>query len=122
MRVAIVGSRAFASLDLVVDYVNTLPLDSVVVTGGARGVDSVAEYAAKQRGIKTEVYVPAWNVYGKSAGFRRNAEIVAACDRVVAFWDGVSRGTQHTIHLARTAGKPVKIIRADDDAGSEGVQ
>ena len=49
-------------------------------------------------------------MYGRSAGFKRNALIVAESDEVVAFWDMKSKGTKSTIDLATKAGKPVRII------------
>lgn len=59
-----------------------------------------------------EEHLPDWNRYGRSAGARRNAEIVKQADEVVAFWDGKSRGTQITIAMARAAGKPVTVYDA----------
>ncbi len=110
MKIAIVGSRDYPDLQAVWDYVESLPLDTVIVSGGARGVDSIAEDCAFARGMDTLIFPAEWDKYGKSAGFRRNERIVAECDRLVAFWDGTSRGTQHSIELARKAGKLVTVI------------
>jgi nucleoside 2-deoxyribosyltransferase len=82
----------------------------VVVSGGARGVDLEAEGAARARGLAVQIFPADWDKYGKRAGFLRNQQIVDAADTVVAFHDGVSRGTLHTIGLAKAAGKPVRII------------
>ena len=109
MYVAIVGSRDFPDRKMVEDFVWQLPFDTVVVSGGARGVDDWAARAAFNRGLKTHIINAEWDKYGKSAGFRRNELIVAAAQVVVAFWDGKSRGTANTIELARKAGKPVDI-------------
>lgn len=97
-------------MSLVEKFIATLPDDAIVVSGGASGVDSWAEVYAKQRGLQTEIYPAMWSTYGKSAGFRRNADIVNAADQVVAFWDGESKGTAHTIKLARERGKSVTIF------------
>lgn len=105
MKVAIVGSRDFGSLDMVVAYVHSLPADTIVVTGGARGVDRCAENMARAREMTVQVFPADWTRHGKGAGFRRNAQIVGYADKVVAFWDGKSPGTKHTIGLARIAGK-----------------
>jgi hypothetical protein len=91
VKVAIVGSRGYA--------------------GGARGVDSVAETAAKACGLVVKVYLAQWARHKKLAGFIRNSKIVDASDRVVAFWDGSSHGTADTVEKARIAGKPVEVIR-----------
>jgi predicted Rossmann fold nucleotide-binding protein DprA/Smf involved in DNA uptake len=116
MKIAIVGSRDYPNLQQVSQYVQTLPNYTVIVSGGARGVDRTAEQAARRCGLETDIYPADWNRYGKSAGYRRNAEIVAACDVVVAFWDGKSRGTSHTLDLARKAGKPITIYRPEGEA------
>lgn len=110
MRIAIVGSRDYRNLRAVIEYVHQLPPDTVVISGGARGVDTTAVEAAKACGLKVEEYPALWNRYGKSAGFKRNYNIVDNADKVIAFWNGISRGTQHTISIARLAGKPVEVI------------
>jgi hypothetical protein len=110
MKVAIVGSRTFRDLNRVRRYVRELPPDSVVISGGARGVDITAQRAAEEHGLKTKIFLPEWDKYGKSAGFKRNTLIVQACDHLVAFWDGTSRGTKHSIDLAKQQGKPVDIF------------
>lgn len=110
MKVAIVGSRGFWDLDLVGEYVAGLDVADVVVSGGAAGVDSAAATAAIQHGMRYQVFLPDWKLLGNRAGFVRNVQIVEACDRLVAFWDGQSRGTKHSIDLATRAGKPVLIV------------
>lgn len=109
MKVAIVGSRDFSELARVDAYVDALPADTVVVSGGARGVDRRAEQRARARGLEVVSLSADWARHGKRAGFLRNREIVATVDRVVAFWDGVSPGTASTIELARRTGKAVEI-------------
>jgi len=109
MKVAIVGSRNYQDLNRVTRYVASLPADTIVVSGGARGVDHEAECAARQRGLAVLIFPANWNAYGKSAGYRRNAQIVAVADYVVAFWDGVSKGTLHSMKLAEQQGKRVIV-------------
>lgn len=81
-----------------------------MISGGASGVDTAAADAARARGLDVIVFQPMWGVYGKSAGYKRNIQIVEASDRVVAFWDGTSKGTQHSINIAKEKNKPVEII------------
>lgn len=108
-RIAIVGSRDFPNLDQVREYVRSLPRDTIIVSGGARGVDTAAEYEANVQAMQTMIFPADWERYGKSAGYKRNISIVAYADEVVAFWDGKSRGTMHTVEIAREKGIPVKI-------------
>jgi hypothetical protein len=110
-RVAIVGSRDFPKLTLVDATVAALPADTVVISGGARGVDRRAAYAAKRRGLEVVELEAIWS-QGRGAGLARNSKIVAAADRVIAFWDGQSRGTMDTVRKARAAGKPVEVVRS----------
>lgn len=110
MNVAIVGSRTYPELWRVVEYIRSLPADTVIVSGGARGVDSVAESAARKFGLSLRVFLADWNQFGKSAGYRRNVDIVNMADKVVAFWDGKSKGTQHSMNLAKTMHKELEVI------------
>lgn len=113
MHIAIIGSRDYPNLQEVVDFVNSLPLDVVIVTGCARGVDATAYYTAELRvkagGQKPIKLKADWSKYGKSAGHIRNAEIENISDQVVAFWDLKSPGTRDCIELFRKNKKPVEI-------------
>jgi predicted Rossmann fold nucleotide-binding protein DprA/Smf involved in DNA uptake len=110
VKIAVVGSREYANLALVRQFVWECERDTVIVSGGALGVDSVAVGEAKRLGMPYEVHLPDWSRYGRWAGIKRNRDIVNSADEVVAFWDGKSRGTKSTIEMAREAGKPVRII------------
>jgi hypothetical protein len=111
-KIAIVGSRGYGNELQVRLYVQSLPKDVIVVSGGARGVDSWAVDEAKKCGLETQVFKADWS-QGRGAGFARNSDIVKASDEVVAFWDGLSSGTQDTIWKARVVGKPVTVIREE---------
>lgn len=110
MKVAIVGSRDYADVAAVRAYIRALPSGTVVVSGGASGVDTVALQEARRCKLGTHVFDADWAQYGKRAGAMRNQQIVDAADRVVAFWDGVSKGTKITIDMAKRAGKPLEVI------------
>lgn len=107
MRVAIVGSRGITSVDLS----QFVPTEcTLIVSGGARGVDSIAEQYAYQHNIPTLIIKPDYERYGRSAPIRRNDIIVDNADLILAFWDGESRGTRYTIEYAKKTGKPVKVF------------
>ena len=63
---------------------------------------------------KVKRFVPDWNTYGKSAGYRRNAEMAKYASEaygvLFAFWDGQSRGTKHMIDLANKYGLEVHVV------------
>jgi predicted Rossmann fold nucleotide-binding protein DprA/Smf involved in DNA uptake len=118
MKVAIVGSRDYRDLDKVRRYVYGLPTGTEVVSGGARGVDRAAASAARKRGLLVTIFYADWS-QGALAGLARNTEIVQYADRVVAFWDGKSSGTQDSVRKARKLNKPVTIYRPQDDIEAE---
>jgi ABC-type sugar transport system substrate-binding protein len=110
-RVAIVGSRDWTNEAAVRSAVDDIPIDGVLVSGGARGVGSIAEYRAKERGLKTDIYKADWENLGKAAGMIRNLAIVNNCDKLIAFWDGQSKGTMDTVRKAKAAGIPYMLVQ-----------
>ncbi len=118
MRLAIVGSRDFYEYPILLNYLNTYFFNGysqmfvfdTIVSGGAKGADSLAGRFAEDYEIEIQIFKPEWDKYGKGAGFLRNQTIVNNCDVVLAFWDGKSRGTADTIAKAKTAKKPTFII------------
>ena len=112
MKLAIVGSRNFDNYTILRNFADYFieSCDDSIISGGAKGADTLAKQYAHENLIATVTYLPDWNKYGKSAGFIRNKLIVDNCDIVLAFWDGKSKGTQHTIKLAKAAKKPTFIV------------
>jgi predicted Rossmann fold nucleotide-binding protein DprA/Smf involved in DNA uptake len=110
---AVVGSRSFDDQELLErtldDQCRAVHIDKIV-SGGARGADALAEIWADRCGIQTQIFLPDWDRHGRSAGFIRNRLIVENCDELVAFWDGKSRGTLHSIELARSMNKSVLVV------------
>lgn len=82
-----------------------------VVCGLARGVDSQGERWGMEYGITVKFFPAWWDEYGKVAGLRRNKEMVDYCTHGLIFWDGLSRGTAHTIGLLEKSGKPFGVKR-----------
>lgn len=115
MRLAIVGSRDFHNYDVleteVINFICSLSEDIVeIISGGAQGADTLAYRFAKENSIPIRVIFPNWTKHGKTAGMIRNLDIIKNCDYVMAFWDYKSRGTAHSIKVARDLNIPVKII------------
>lgn len=112
MKIAVVGSRTFTDYDLLVSILDEYEFDTIV-SGGANGADKLGERYAKEKGKKTIIYKPNWHVngvYRKNAGILRNMDIVNESDLVIAFWDGKSPGTNHTISYTKSKGKECRIV------------
>lgn len=90
--------------------------DMCVVHGGAPGADQVAhEWYEEHKGVRQldeDVFPAEWEMYGKSAGPRRNKQMVkAGAHLCLGFPLAGSRGTRNCISLARRAGIPFIEIR-----------
>ena len=116
-RVVIAGCRDYGNYDEAKTYIDFCLSDIrkkyeiVILSGGARGADAIGEQYAKENGFKIEKYPAAWETYGKSAGPRRNKQMAEACDFVICFWDGQSRGTGSMLEFAKQYNKPFRIKR-----------
>ncbi len=107
---AVVGSRTFSDYKLLETVLDEFEIEEII-TGGARGADRLAETYADARGIKKRVIRPDYDRYGRPAPLVRNRVIVDLADRVVAFWDGKSRGTRSVIDYAGKKNKQVTVIQ-----------
>ena len=108
LKVAVVGGRDFKDeqrLKNVLDAINP----THIVSGGARGADTLARHYAIDNRIPCKEFIPKWELFGNSAGPIRNKEIVRASDMIVAFWDGKSRGTKSTIDIAKQYRKRLAV-------------
>ena len=99
------------TLDEIVSGRN-ITLDEIV-SGGAKGADSLAERFSKEFQIKTVIYRPDWNLYGKRAGILRNSDIVEHSTHMIAFPSRNGKGTQDSIRKAREKQIPVKVLYID---------
>jgi hypothetical protein len=82
-----------------------------IVSGGARGADALGEKLAKELDLPCKIFPANWDVYGRSAGYKRNRQMAEYADMLIAFWDGKSKGTEHMINLAREYDLDIEIIR-----------
>ena len=121
MKIAVIGSRRADKLT-VEAVVARLPLTCTqVISGGAEGVDRLAEAAARQLGLHFVCYRPDYERYGRQAPLRRNDRIIEAADLVLAFWDFHSRGTSYVIAECIRRGKPVRVFDVDPTRGDRSV-
>jgi YspA, cpYpsA-related SLOG family len=110
MKLGIIGSRTFTDYEFMKRHVDLSNVE-LIVSGGARGADSLAEQLATEHNIPTLIFKADWKTHGVAAGFIRNTTIVEESDVIIAFWDGKSRGTMDTVSKAKKAGKTVSVIQ-----------
>jgi len=108
-KIAVVGSRGFNDYSLL-ERTLTPYLPFVLVSGGARGADSLAERFADKNNLEKIIFKPDWDKHGKAAGFIRNRLIIEHSDVVLAFWDGQSKGTENSINIAKRLNKPICVV------------
>ena len=115
MRLIIAGSRDFTDRAFIERHVlEHFDLDEVteVVSGGARGVDTIGEQIARERGIKIVRFLPDWDSFKRRAGPIRNSDMAKYADALIAFPKGESRGTRDMIRKARARGLRVIVVEA----------
>lgn len=113
MRLIIAGSRTLTDYDLQ-DALRNFDIPgfyrpTLILCGKARGIDTWGERWAVRAGIPILAYPAKWNLYGNSAGYKRNQEMAANADKLLAIWDGQSLGTKHMIDIMCKMGKKVFI-------------
>jgi len=87
-----------------------------VVSGKAKGPDTVGERWAIANRIPVALFPAEWKDGGKfnrAAGIKRNAEMGRYADALIAFWDGQSPGTRHMIQFMERLGKTVAVFRME---------
>ena len=132
-KVIIAGSRNFNNYALLKRELDRLFQEPfIVVSGGAKGADSLGELYAKEKGYEVERHLAKWNdlsvpncrikynsygPYNAMAGHNRNQEMLnsvlenkdGGC--VVAFWNGKSKGTENMITITNKSGVSLHIIK-----------
>ena len=119
VSLAIVGSRNFFDSDFLKEQIRKalkkwkLDLSDIeyIVSGGARGVDTMAEEFAIENGIPFKKFEPQWDYYGKAAGPIRNRAIMECVTHVLALPSCVcSIGTKSAIKMARKYKREVIVV------------
>lgn len=115
-KVIIAGSRGFSNYKLLKEKCNEYLREKrkeyniIIISGGARGADTLGEKYAQEEGFSLEVFPANWNKFGKSAGFRRNEQMAEVADALIAFWDGKSNGTKHMIEIMENKKLLVRVV------------
>ena len=113
-KVIVAGSRDFNNYEVLKARLDTIlnkKAEIVIVSGGARGADSLGERYALERNLPCKIFPANWELHGKSTGYKRNAEMAEYADALVAFWDGESKGTGHMIDLAEKKRIQIRVVK-----------
>jgi hypothetical protein len=99
-RIIIAGGRNFNNYEQLRDYCdfalsNTKNIQ--IVSGGAKGADSLGERYADEKGFDLIRFEADWGNLGRFAGFARNEQMAWYGSHLIAFWDGISTGTKGMI-------------------------
>ena len=116
MKTIIAGHRDYQNYEemkSVLDaYHKETPITEVV-SGKARGADTMGEWWAKQNNIPVQPFPAEWNKYGKAAGPIRNkqmAKYAAPDGALVAFLAPNSVGTKNMIEQATFYKLKIKVV------------
>ena len=111
MKLLIVGSRGIVDFDLS-EYIST-EVDTVI-SGGARGIDSLAEKYADSHRISKYIIRPNYARYGRAAPIKRNDLMIDMADAVLVIWDGKSKGTHYILDRVKKNNKPLTLVCIDE--------
>lgn len=113
-KVIIAGGRDFSDYQLLktkCDKILSNLSKVVIISGKARGADSLGEKYAVEKGYPVEEYPADWNQFGKAAGYIRNEEMAKTATHLIVFWDGVSSGTKNMIELGNKYNLKIRVIK-----------
>ena len=107
MKLLIAGSRSITDFDLA-PYI---PDDTdEIISGGAGGIDTLAETYADSHRISKHIIRPKYHLYKRAAPIKRNREMVEIADKVLVIWDGESKGALSTINYSKKLNKPINVV------------
>jgi len=125
LKVIVAGSRSFETehnrkqAEEALKFLWDIPGTIRIVSGGARGADSIAEDIAamwtlfdpsKKSKFSLKVFEADWETNGRAAGILRNKDMAIYADCLVAFWDGKSPGTRNMIEEMMKRDKPYMVF------------
>ena len=112
MRTIIAGSRDIEDYQALLDCIEKSGFNiTTVLSGGARGVDSLGEWYAEDNSIPLEIFQANWALYSRGAGYIRNTEMADNAEACIILWDGKSKGSLHMNNIAIKKGLKVHLCK-----------
>jgi hypothetical protein len=109
MKIIIAGSRDICDYEIVKLAIQESQFHiTTIISGTAIGIDKLGEKYGIDNNIPIDKHPANWVKYGKRAGYLRNSEMAEVADGLIAIWDGVSKGTNHMINIAKQ--KKLKVF------------
>lgn len=113
MKLIVAGSRGFSDYSLLKSkldyYLKNVTEQIEIVSGTAKGADTLGERYAKEKGYQIKQFPADWSL-GKKAGYLRNVEMAQYATHCICFWDGQSSGTKLMIELCKLKGIVLRIV------------
>ncbi|MBQ8207969.1 MAG: hypothetical protein IJZ89_04450 [Clostridia bacterium] len=114
MKLLVAGSRSIKNIDLSKYIVGDIEL---IITGGAKGIDEIAEKYADDHKLSKLVLRPQYQIYKRGAPLKRNKMMVDIADEVLILWDGKSKGSLFTIEYAKKKNKRLSVVILQENVG-----
>jgi hypothetical protein len=113
MKVIIAGSRKIKDPEIVLNAIENSGYNiTEVVSGKAKGVDTIGEAYANMMEIPIKEFPAEWTKYGKTiAGPIRNKEMSLYADAAIIIWNGTSTGTHNMIQNMKKVKKPYFLVK-----------
>jgi hypothetical protein len=116
MKLIVAGSRSFYNYKLMREkldfYLQNVKEEIEIVSGMARGADTLGERYADEKGYPVKHFPAEWFKHrGASAGYLRNLQMAEYATHCVCFWDGSSPGTRMMIRIAKEKKLPCKVVK-----------
>jgi hypothetical protein len=113
-KLIIAGSREFNDYSFLKDKVDFLLKNVIedveIVSGAARGADTLGERYAMENNFKVKLFPADWSK-GRGAGFIRNEEMAEYANACVVFWMNNSKGTKHMIDVSQKHNLKLRIYK-----------
>lgn len=112
-KLGIVGTRnpgiSYEEWEVIITSIIKLDEIFEIISGGTKGIDSYGKMLAIKNQIAFKEYNPEYSKYGRNATLIRNRLIVENSDKIIAFPIQKSKGTNHSISVAKELNKPMII-------------
>ena len=113
MKIIIAGGRNFNDYNKLRESCDNILVNQKeveIVSGTAVGADTLGERYAQEKGYEVKKFPAQWDLYGKSAGYKRNQQMAEYADGLIAFWDGKSKGTENMIKIAQKHDLKLQVV------------